>query len=185
MLFFHLLVRFYVTKTSLCFTNQAFYVRNIFIHSYTMNKITVIIATITIIIIIIIIIVIINFNFPIIFIIIIITMTVIMYLNSCVFCLTTCFLLFIDFRCNILQANIFIDLLLLALGFFNNFSTFNKEFLKFIMCYNFNYRLVLDLYSLFQSFWTVFITQKLGFHFKYQLDCIVACVIIIKQVFKS
>ena len=45
------------------------------------------------------------------------------------------------------------------------------------MCYNFNCRLVLDLCILFQSFQAVFVTQKLGFNFKYQLHCIVACVI--------
>ena len=36
------------------------------------------------------------------------------YLNSSVFFLTTCFLLFIGFRCNILLTNISIDLLVLA-----------------------------------------------------------------------
>ena len=50
---------------------------------------------------------------------------------------------------------------------------------KFIMCFNFNCRLVLDLYILFQSFRTVLITQKLGSNLKYQLHCVVACVIII------
>ena len=50
---------------------------------------------------------------------------------------------------------------------------------KFIMCFNFNCRLVLDLYILFQSFRAVLITQKLGSNFKYQLHCIMACVIII------
>ena len=55
----------------------------------------------------------------------------------CVF-RTTCFLLFIGFRCNILLMNISIDLLLLALVFLKNFSPFNKQFPKFIMCYNFN-----------------------------------------------
>ena len=74
------------------------------------------------------------------------------YLNSSVFFLTTCFLLFTGFSCNILLTNIYIDLLLLALVFLKNFSTFNKRYSKFIMCYNFNYRLVLDLYILFQSF---------------------------------
>ena len=39
------------------------------------------------------------------------------YLNSTVVFLTTCFLLFIGFRCNILLTNISIDLLLLALVF--------------------------------------------------------------------
>ena len=83
------------------------------------------------------------------------------YLNSSVFFLTTCFLLFIGFSCNILLRNIYIDLLLLALVFLKNFSTFNKRYSKFIMCYNFNCRLVLDLYILFQSFRAVLITQKL------------------------
>ena len=40
------------------------------------------------------------------------------YLNSSVFFLTTCFILFIGFRCNTLLTNIYIDLLLLALVFF-------------------------------------------------------------------
>ena len=75
--------------------------------------------------------------------------------------------------------NIYIDLLLLALVFLKNFSTFNKRYSKFIMCYNFNYRLVLDLYILFQSFRAVLITQKLGSNFKYQLHCIMACLILI------
>ena len=83
------------------------------------------------------------------------------YLNSSVFFLTTCFLLFTGFRCNILLTNIYIDLLLLALVFLKNFSTFNKQYSKFIMCYNFNYRLVLDSYILFQSLRAVLITQKL------------------------
>ena len=74
------------------------------------------------------------------------------YLNSSVFFLTTCFLLFTGFRCNILLTNIYIDLLLLELVFLKNFGTFNKRYSKFIMCYNFNYRLVLDLYIIFQSF---------------------------------
>ena len=39
------------------------------------------------------------------------------YLNSSVFFLTTCFLLLICFRCNILLTNIYIDLLLVALVF--------------------------------------------------------------------
>ena len=101
------------------------------------------------------------------------------YLNSSVFFLTTCFLLFTGFSCNILLTNIYIDLLLLALVFLKNFSTFNKRYSKFIMCYNFNYRLVLDLYILFQSFRAVLITQKLGSNFKYQLHCIMACLILI------
>ena len=83
------------------------------------------------------------------------------YLNSSVFFLTTCFL-FTGFRCDALLTNIYIDLQLLALVFLKNFSTFNKRYSKFIMCYNFNYRLVLDLYILFQSFRAVLITQKLG-----------------------
>ena len=57
-----------------------------------------------------------------------------LYLNSSVFFLTTCFLLFIGFRCKVLLTNISIDLLLLALVFLTNFSTFNKQFSKFIMC---------------------------------------------------
>ena len=43
------------------------------------------------------------------------------YLNSSVFFLTTCFLLFTGFRCNILLTNIYIDPLLLALFFLKNF----------------------------------------------------------------
>ena len=74
--------------------------------------------------------------------------------------------------------NFSIDLLLLALVFLKNFCTFNKQISTFIMCYNFYCRLVVDLYVLFQSFWTVFITQKLGSNFKYQLQCIVAGVIL-------
>ena len=190
-----------VLYTSSCFTNQMFYVRYIPIRSYTINKITFIINTITtIIIIIIIIIIIFNFNITIIIIIVIVIITIIIkstifiiilsfvllffdirssYLNSSVFFLTTCFLLFTGFSCNILLTNIYIDLLLLALVFLKNFSTFNKRYSKFIMCYNFNYRLVLDLYILFQSFRAVLITQKLGSNFKYQLHCITAYVIII------
>ena len=99
------------------------------------------------------------------------------YLNSSVFFLTTCFLLLTGFRCNILLTNIYTDLLLLALVCLKNFSTFNKQYSKFIMCYNFNYRFVLDLYILFQSFWAVLVTQKLGSNFKYQLHCIMACMI--------
>ena len=152
-------------KTSSCFTNQMFYVRNIPICSYTINKITFIINTITTIIIIFIIFIII-FNFNITIIIIIIISIIIdstlsssfsvsfsisstsevrvspSYLNS--FFLTTCFLLFIGFRCNILLTNIYIDLLLLALLFLKNFNTFNKRYSKFIICYNINCRLVLD-----------------------------------------
>ena len=73
------------------------------------------------------------------------------YLNSSVFFLTTCFLLFTGFRCNILLTNIYIDLLLLALAFLKKFSTFNKRYSKFIMCYNLNCRLVLDSFSIFPS----------------------------------
>ena len=100
------------------------------------------------------------------------------YFNSSVFFLTTCFLFFIGFN-NILLTNIYIDLLLIALAFLKNFSTFNKWYSKIIMCYNFNCKLVLDLYILFRSFWAVLITQKLGSIFKYQLYCIMACMIII------
>ena len=100
------------------------------------------------------------------------------YFNSSVFFLTTCFLFFIGFN-NILLTNIYIDLLLIALAFLKNFSTFNKWYSKIIMCYNFNCKLVLDLYILFRSFWAVLITQKLGSIFKYQLYCIMACTIII------
>ena len=39
--------------------------------------------------------------------------------------------------------------------------------------------MALDLYALFQSFRAVLITQKLGSNFKYQLHCIVECMIII------
>ena len=38
---------------------------------------------------------------------------------------------------------------------------------------------MLDLYFLFQSFRTGSITQKLGCNFKYQLHCIMACMIIV------
>ena len=100
------------------------------------------------------------------------------YFNSSVFFLTICFLFFIGFN-NILLTNIYIDLLLIALAFLKNFSTFNKWYSKIIMCYNFNCKLVLDLYILFRSFWAVLITQKLGSIFKYQLYCIMACAIII------
>ena len=74
----------------------------------------------------------------------------------CVF-LTTCFLLFMGFRCNILLTNISIDLLFLALVFLKNVSTFDKQFSKFIMCYNLNRKLVLELYLLFQSFRAILI----------------------------
>ena len=126
-------------KTSSCFTNQMFYVRNIPIGSYTSNKITFIITTIIIIMMIIIII----FNFNITFILIIIITLIIkstivipiilsfvlhffdirsscvtfIFEFLCVF-LTTCFLLFIGFRCKTLLKNFSIDLLLLALFFF-------------------------------------------------------------------
>ena len=46
------------------------------------------------------------------------------------------------------------------------------------MRYNFKCRLVLDLYIIFQSLQIVSITQKLGSNFKYQLHCIMECVII-------
>ena len=182
-----------------------FYIRYISICSYTINKITFIFNTIiTIFIIIIIIIIIFNFNISIIIISSLSSSPLSLnppssssssvsfyfslisevhaspsYLNSSVFFLTTCFLLFTGFSCNILLTNIYIDLLLLALVFLKNFSTFNKRYSKFIMCYNFNYRLVLDLYIIFQSFEGVLIAQKLGSNFKYQLHCIVACLIII------
>ena len=48
------------------------------------------------------------------------------YLNSSVFFLTTCFLLFTGFRCNILLTNIYTDLSLLSLVFLKKFITFNK-----------------------------------------------------------
>ena len=124
------------------YLEEMFYVRNIPIRSYTIKKITFVITTITAIIITIIVIIIFNFNITIIIIIIIIitiafksTIVVIIILSftlhafdnrslcvtsifefNCVF-LTTCFLLFIGFRCNILLTNISIDLLLLALVF--------------------------------------------------------------------
>ena len=41
---------------------------------------------------------------------------------------------------------------------------------------------MLDLFILFQSFRAVLITQKLGSNFKYQLHCIMACVIIITLI---
>ena len=142
MLFLHLLVRFYVSKNIVF--HQMFYVRNIPIRSCTINKITFIITTITTIIIIIIIIIIFNFNITIIISIIIITIiikstiVVIIILSFvlhffeiisscvtfvvefiCVF-LTTCFLLIIGFRYNILLTNIPIDRLLLAIVFLKN-----------------------------------------------------------------
>ena len=135
-------------KTSSCFTNQVFYVRNIPIRCYIINKITIIITTITTIIVIVIIIIIIVIIITIIIksIIIIIILSSVLHffdirscvsplcLNSSVFFLTTCFLLFIGFRCKVLLTNISIDLLLLALVFLTSFSTFNKQFSKFIMC---------------------------------------------------
>ena len=114
-------------KTSSCFANQMFYVRNILIRSYTMDKITFIITTITNILIIIIIIITIIIKFTIVIIVIFSfdlhffdirsSCVTLMFEFIWVF-LTTCFLLFICFRCNILLANISIDLLLLALVFF-------------------------------------------------------------------
>ena len=126
--------------------HQMFYVRNIPIRSCTINKITFIITTITTIIIIIIIIIIFNFNITIIISIIIIIITIIIkstivviiilsfvlhffeIISSCVtfvvefICvfLTTCFLLIIGFRYNILLTNIPIDRLLLAIVFLKN-----------------------------------------------------------------
>ena len=140
-----------------CFTNQVFYVRNIPLCNSTINKITVIITAITIIFIItiiIIIVVIFNFNIPIIIIIIIITIIIkstiviiiilslfLYFFNIKSLCvifvfefisvfLTTCFLLFTGFRCNILFTYNSIDLSLLALVFLKNSSTFNKQFLN-------------------------------------------------------
>ena len=140
-----------------CFTNQVFYVRNIPLCNSTINKITVIITAITIIFIItiiIIIVIIFNFNIPIIIIIIIITIIIkstiviiiilslfLYFFNIKSLCvifvfefisvfLTTCFLLFTGFRCNILFTYNSIDLLLLALVFLKNSSTFNKQFLN-------------------------------------------------------
>ena len=139
-----------------CFTNQVFYVRNIPLCNSTINKITVIITAITIIFIItiiIIIVIIFNFNIPIIIIIIITiiiksTIVIIIILSLflyffnikslCVIFvfefisvfLTTCFLLFTGFRCNILFTYNSIDLSLLALVFLKNSSTFNKQFLN-------------------------------------------------------
>ena len=120
-------------KRSPCFTKQIIYVGNIPSRSYTINKITFIIINITIIIIIIIIIIIFKFNITIITIMIkstIITIVlsfVLHFFNIRVphhiwiylcFFLTTCFLLFVGFRCNILLSNISIDLLLLLASFF-------------------------------------------------------------------
>ena len=107
-----------------CFTNQVFYVRNIPIRSYTINRITIIVTTITIIIIIITIIIItsppssslssslsLSLNPPsssssspsVTFSISLTSEVHVLpsHLNSSVFCLPTCFLLFIGFRCNI------------------------------------------------------------------------------------
>ena len=137
-----------------------FYVRYIPICSYTINKITFIINTLTTIIIIVSITF--NFNITIIIIIIIIIVIVIttniikstiviiilsfvlLFFDIRSLCVTfifeficvlftTFFLLFTGFRCDILLKNIHIDLLLLALGFLKNFSTFNKRYSKFIM----------------------------------------------------
>ena len=140
-----------------CFTNQVFYVRNIPLCNSTINKITVIITAITIIFIItiiIIIVIIFNLNIPIIIIIIIITIIIkstiviiiilslfLYFFNIKSLCvifvfefisvfLTTCFLLFTGFRCNILFTYNSIDLSLLALVFLKNSSTFNKQFLN-------------------------------------------------------
>ena len=138
------------TSKVLCFKkhivfHQMFYVRNIPIRSCTINKITFIITTITTIIIIIIIIIF-DFNITIIISIIIIIITIIIkstlvviiilsfvlhffeIISSCVtfvvefICvfLTTCFLLIIGFRYNILLTNIPIDRLLLAIVFLKN-----------------------------------------------------------------
>ena len=162
-------------ETSSYFTNQIFYIRNIPIHNYTINKITFSINTITAIIVIIIVF---NFSIPSLLsslpisssssssnprspssssvsFYISLTSEVLWspsYLNSSVFFLTTCFLLFIGFRCNILLTNIYIDRLLLALVFLKLFSYFNKRYSKFIMCYNFNCILVLDIYIFFFIF---------------------------------
>ena len=141
-------------KTSSCFANQMFYVRNILIRSYTMDKITFIITTITNILIIIIIItiiikftivIIVIFSFDLHFFDIRSSCVTLMFEFIWVF-LTTCFLLFICFRCNILLANISIDLLLLALVFFWKILVLSIK-----ICYNFNCRLVLHLYIHFQS----------------------------------
>ena len=142
-------------KASSFFTNQILYVRFIPIRCYTINKITLILNTITNIIIIIIIIILFNSNITITIIVILplslyppssssssvyfsLTSEVHVspsYLNSSVFFLTTWFLLFTHFSCNILLTNIYIDLLLLALVFLKNFSTFNKRYSNFIMCH--------------------------------------------------
>ena len=58
--------------------------------------------------------------------------------------------------------------LLLILAFLKYFIAFNKQISKFLICHNFNCRLVSDLYILFQSIQRVFITQKLGCNFRYQ-----------------
>ena len=72
MLFLHLLEKgFMFQKTSSCFTSQMFYIRNILISSYIINKTTFIITTIIIIIIIMIIIIVFNLNITFIIIIII------------------------------------------------------------------------------------------------------------------
>ena len=73
-----------------------------------------------------------------------------LYLSSSMLYLTTCFLLFIGFRCNVLLTNIFIYPLLLALVFLKNCITFNKQISKFIMCYNFNWRFIYS-FSIFPN----------------------------------
>ena len=168
-------------KISSCFINQMFYVRIIII-----MMIIIIIFNFNITFILIIIIILINKSTIFIPIILSFVLHFFDIRNSCVIfifefiCvfLTTCFLWFIGFRCNISLKNFFIDLLLLALVFLKSVSSSNKQISKFIMCYNFNCRLVLDLYVLFPSFKAVLITQNLDSNFKYQLLCIVACMII-------
>ena len=132
-------------KTLLCFRYQVFYVRNIPIHSCSINTITIIITTITIIIIInskttitfnIISIITIIINFAMIIIIIIIPSFIFNFFDirsSCVpliyefiyefICLTT-FLIFIGYRFNNLLKNIFMEILLLTLVSFKLFQYF-------------------------------------------------------------
>ena len=106
------------------------------------NKIIFIITTITTITIIIIIITIIIESTIVIIIILSFVLHFFNIIGSCVtfifefICafLTTSFLLFIGFRCNILLSNISIDLLLLALAFLKNVSTFNKQFSEKLSC---------------------------------------------------
>ena len=108
--------------------HQMFYVRNIPIRSCTINKITFIITTITTIIIIIIIITIIIKSTIVVIIILSFVLHFFEIISSCVtfvvefICvfLTTCFLLIIGFRYNILLTNIPIDRLLLAIVFLKN-----------------------------------------------------------------